>query len=132
MNNNLDVSGDLQGTFLSKKDFSDEPQSFVISRVERVHFEARNGRSAQSRWCVIFDDERRLSLNKTNLTILARHFGANAALWRGRTISVERDDSISFGGQLVGGLRVRVPKTAPASVTPPAAEFDSAADELGF
>ncbi len=114
----LDVSGDLQGNYLSKKDFTDDgPQAFTIANVDRVHFDARNGRPEQDRWCLIFADDRRLTLNKTNLAILAKAFGRNAALWRGRTITVERDDTISFGGQLVGGLRVRVPKAPPVPMT---------------
>jgi hypothetical protein len=117
---NDDVSSDLGGAFLKQSDFDHDPAiAFTISRVEKVHFEAKNGRPAEDKWVVHFDGERALSLNKTNLTLLAKWFGKRPSAWKGQQVTVYRDESISFGGRLVGGLRVRKPSSqdVPAFVT---------------
>jgi len=106
-----DVSADLTGSFLKQSDFETDPAiTFTISRVERTHFEAKNGRPAEDKWVVHFDDDRQLGLNKTNLALLAKWFGKKPSAWTGKRITVYRDESISFGGRLVGGLRVRKPQ----------------------
>jgi hypothetical protein len=119
-NDDDDVSGDLSSAFLKQSDFDrDQAIVFTILRVEKKQFEAKNGRPAESKWVVTFDGERCLSLNKTNLALLAKWFGKKAGAWKGKKITVYRDESISFGGRLVGGLRVRkpAPQDVPAFVT---------------
>jgi hypothetical protein len=83
-------------------------------------FEAKDGRPAEpAKWVITFEGERCLGLNKTNLALVARWFGKRPSAWVGQRITVYRDDSISFGGRLVGGLRVRKPSRSdvPAFVT---------------
>jgi hypothetical protein len=105
-----DVSSDLTGSFLKQSDFDTDPAiTFTIRRVEKKDFEAKNGRPAESKWVITFDGERCLGLNKTNLQLLAKWFGKHAKAWVGQRITVYKDESISFGGRLVGGLRVRKP-----------------------
>jgi hypothetical protein len=107
-----DVSGDLTSAFLKQSDFSDgESVLFTITHVDKRHFEARNGRPAGDRWVVSFEGtpERCLGLNQTNLALLAKWFGRRHRAWAGQQVVVYRDESVSFGGRLVGGLRVRKP-----------------------
>jgi hypothetical protein len=105
-----DVSGDLTGSFLKQSDFEQQPeQLFTITSVEKKDFEAKNGRPAESKWVVTFEGDRCLGLNKTNLQLLAKWFGKKANAWKGQRVTVYRDESISFSGRLVGGLRVRRP-----------------------
>jgi hypothetical protein len=105
-----DVSADLTGQFLKKADFDDRSAIvFTIMRVDKRTFEARNGRPAQDKWVVTFDGDRCLSLNKTNLQLLAKWFGKRARAWQGKKVTVYWDESVSFGGQLVGGMRLRKP-----------------------
>ena len=115
-----DVSSDLTGSFLKQSDFDrDAAITFTITRVEKAHFDAKNGRPAEDRWVVHFDNDRQLGLNKTNLSLLAKWFGKKPSVWVGKRITVYKDESISFGGRLVGGLRVRRPSAqdVPAFVT---------------
>lgn len=105
-----DVSADLTGQFLKKADFTDTPAIvFTIRRVEKRSFEAKNGRPAQDKWVLTFDGDRCMSLNKTNLQLLAKWWGKHARNWHGRQVTVYWDESVSFGGQLVGGMRLRKP-----------------------
>jgi hypothetical protein len=117
-----DVSADLSGSFLKQSDFDRDPAiTFTITRVEKAHFDAKNGRPAEDKWVVHFDGDRQLGLNKTNLALLAKWFGRRASTWKGQKVTVYKDESISFGGRLVGGLRVRKPslQDIPAFVTEP-------------
>jgi hypothetical protein len=123
----LDITADLGGQYLKKADFeAGEWKRFVVIAVDRVMFEARNGKPAQTKIVVTFEGEpqRKLALNKTNLRILAKVWGKNAAAWIGRTLFVGIDENVSFGGEQVGGLRVRVPKQAPAKAKPVVAPDD--------
>jgi hypothetical protein len=116
-----DVTGDLSGVYLKKSDVEDRPLSLTIASVDRVIFEARGGKPAEQKWVVTFagDPVRKMTLNKTNLALLAKAFGKRTAPWLGQTVDVVLDDSVSFGGQLVGGLRIRCGKPArrPAPVS---------------
>lgn len=105
-----DVSADLTGQFLKQSDFpNDTGLTFTIARVEKIHFEAKNGRPAEDKWVVFFEDDRCLGLNKTNLALLVKFFGKHHRAWVGKAVAVYKDESVSFGGRLVGGLRVRRP-----------------------
>jgi len=105
-----DVSADLSGQFLRQADFDDgNGKVFTIARVDKTLFEAKNGRPEEKKWVVTFDGDRSLSLNRTNLALLAKWFGKHASEWVGQKVTVYKDESISFGGRLVGGLRVRKP-----------------------
>jgi len=120
-----DVSADLSGQFLKQADFKDFPSGILltIARVEKTLFEAKNGRPEEWKWVVYFVGEKSLSLNKTNLALLAKWFGKKSRQWEGKQITVYVDESVSFGGRLTGGLRVRRPQPSdvPAFVT----ELDS-------
>ena len=106
-----DVSGDLSGSFLTQADFAETPAiTFRIAdAVGKKVFEAKNGRPEETKRVLTFTDERRLSLNKTNLALLAKWFGTKARAWADQVIVVYLDESVSFGGRLTGGLRVRKP-----------------------
>ena len=41
--------------------------------------------------------------------MLAKWFGPKTRNWIGKEVAVYRDESVSFGGQLVGGWRPRKP-----------------------
>jgi hypothetical protein len=115
-----DVSGDLSGSYLKQSDFeNDSAIMFTIRRVEKKAFEAKNGRPAEEKWVLTFDDERCFGLNKTNLRLMVKWFSKHWRTWIGKKITVYRDESISFGGRLVGGLRIRrpAPQDIPAFVT---------------
>ncbi|MSO29798.1 MAG: hypothetical protein EXQ48_02495 [Acidobacteria bacterium] len=127
-----DVTGDLSGTYLKKRDVEDESLMLTIASVDKVTFEARNGKPTESKWAVAFtgDPIRKLTLNKTNLSLLAKGFGKRTGNWIGQTVEVYFDETVSFGGELIGGIRVRVPKLSRRTTTAPAAELP--ADTAGF
>lgn len=114
---NDDVSGDLGGDYLRSDEFEPrESRQYRITAIAREHFEARRGRPAQDRWVLTLagDPPRRFSLNKTNLRTLVKAWGKRANAWIGQGIEIWLNPDIEFGGEVVGGLRLRIPQPKPA------------------
>jgi hypothetical protein len=57
-------------------------------------------------------------LNKTNLSLLAKHLGKRTGPWIGQAVEVYWDETVSFGGEMRGGIRLRFPKDAGRAVPP--------------
>jgi hypothetical protein len=125
-----DVSADLTGQFLKQADFEDSTGlMFTIARVEKTHFDAKNNRPAEDKWVAYFEGDRCLGLNKTNLALLAKWYGKRARAWVGKPITVYRDENVSFGGRLTGGLRVRRPSKQELKLLSRKAVVDHEADD---
>ena len=106
-----DVSAELAGQSLNKADFADGVSiRFRIAGVEKKTFDGKNGKEPETRRVLTLDPGgKRLSLNTTNLKLMAKWFGPKPRNWTGKDVAVYRDESVSFGGQLVGGWRLRRP-----------------------
>ena len=124
-----DITGDLSGVYLKAADVAEAPLTLKIAAAEKVIFEARAGKPADSKWVLSFstDPIRKLALNKTNLSILAKHLGKRTGPWIGQTIEVYFDETVSYGGKLTGGLRIRVPRAPRLPVLAAAVAADVAA-----
>jgi len=126
-----DVSSELTGTALNKADFENGcDHMFVVARVAKKTFEAKNGRPAETRRVLTFDGGKVLTLNRSNLTLLAKWFGPHTRQWVGQRVVVYRDDSVMFGGQVTGGWRLRRPSKGEAAVAPHLPEPGAVADDL--
>lgn len=114
------------GKFLRKEDVP-EPKVFTIERFTSENV-ARDDEPPEIKWIVHFTGEPKpLVLNNTNLQILKMAFGKPADCI-GQRIQVYTDPNVSFGGKLVGGLRLRGPSKKAAPNTPPK-DFD---DDIPF
>jgi hypothetical protein len=117
-----DVSGDLAGAYLTTAEVRDKgPLRFRIKSVERVRFAGKDGKPEESQNVLTFTGEpsRRLRLNKTNLGILVKAWGAHTLPWIGKVIQVEFDPTVRYGATETGGKRVRVPLAVAKTVAPP-------------
>lgn len=98
---------------------------------------AMEGTDPEMKWCLTFSElDKPLVLNSTNVQLCEQICDSDDTdHWVGKRIVLYTDPNVSYGGKLVGGIRVRKPKaTAPAPVVtppPPAVEevFD---DEIPF
>jgi hypothetical protein len=124
-----DVTGDLSGVYLKRQDFANGDLTFKVASVDKVTFEARNGKPAEQKWALTFASEpvRKFSLNKTNLALMAKGYGSKTGRWVGKSIELFLDESVNFGGQLIGGMRIRIPKRRPAPVV-----TNETSDTAGF
>jgi hypothetical protein len=102
--NDDDVTNDLTPTFLNPADFPEgTSQTFRIERTEkRIYNE--NGK-----WVLIFHDDQCLGLNTGNLRLVANWFGRHPSGWIGKLVTVYRDYSVKYEGEVRGGWRLRQP-----------------------
>jgi hypothetical protein len=131
-----DVSGELSGQGLNKAEFADgEMVTFTrAGGQEDLRGEAKDGKPAQPRRVLVFHNDKRMSLNQTNLRLMVKWYGPKPSAWIGHRVTVYRDESVMYAGSLTGGWRLRKPPVSkPAtSAPPPVAELpaDSVDDDL--
>lgn len=85
---------------------------------------AKEGAAPEMKWAIEFSEcDKPLILNSTNGQLIAQITGSeDSDGWIGRKVVLYTDPSITFGGKLVGGIRVRAPKGKAAQApAPPAA-----------
>ncbi len=77
-----------------------------------THEEVGRGENAEMRWVMRFEETpKRLALNKTNAKKAAKVFGSeNTEDWVGKQIVLYWDPEVVYGGDEVGGVRLRAPK----------------------
>ena len=88
---------------------------------------AKEGAEPELKWCLHFKEaDKPMVLNQTIAALVAQITGQrNSDNWAGHKIVAYNDPSISFGGKITGGIRIRAPRgkaaqgqTAPAAVKP--------------
>ncbi len=90
------------------------------------------------KWALTFKDcAKPMILNATNSQIIAQILKSEETDdWLGKQIVLFDDPNVSFGGKLVGGIRVRAPRvkgTAPAKPAPaPVAPVEEEDSDVGF
>lgn len=134
----------IESKFLKKEDVGDG--ALLTIRNVKQYNVAMQGAEQEMKWCAEFDEgDKPLVLNSTNLHLIEAALASdNTDDWIGKQIVVYADANISFGGKLVGGIRVDVNRTkkyhakhnggaAPAPVAPKiGGKFDDFADDIPF
>lgn len=122
-----------ESKFLKKTDVGRGVLVTIAACIQRDT--ARRGAAPEMKWCLTFDEiAKPLVLNATNIAACEAIFGSdNTDDWRGKRLVLFVDPAVAFGGQAVGGIRVRAPKpTAPAPLPPVATRPDLTADDIPF
>jgi len=72
----------------------------------------KEGQDEDMKWAMHFTElEKPLILNSTNAQIIAQILKSEETDdWTGRQVVLYDDPSVSYGGKLVGGIRVRAPR----------------------
>ncbi len=114
------ISEMLPSNYLKQSDF---PEDYVVTvrAIERKNI-AMDGKPAEYKWLATFAEfDKPMVLNSTNIQLMAKALGSDDSDdWVGHQVVVYVDENVSFGGELVGGLRIRKHKQA-APVAPKAA-----------
>lgn len=120
----MHISALKQSNFLTRADVG----SGALMTIRSITQEnvAKQGAPEELRWCLHFDEaEKPMVLNSTNGQIIAGITKSeDTDNWIGHKIVCYDDPNVSFGGKLVGGIRVRaprVPKPPAATVSQPQA-----------
>jgi hypothetical protein len=110
----------IESKYLKQSDV-DGVVPVTIAALKKVNV-ARDDEDPEYRWTARFQEfPKPMVLNITNLKRLAKALGDDTDDWMGRTVELYVDAEIEFGGNIVGGLRLRgLPKKA----TRPAPKYD--------
>lgn len=111
------ISEMLPSNYLKQSDF---PEDYVVTvrAIERKNI-AMDGKPADYKWLAHYAEfEKPMVLNSTNIQLMSKACGSDDTDdWIGKQVIVYVDENVSFGGELVGGLRIRKHKQA-APVAP--------------
>ena len=126
----------IESKYIKKEDVIPD-KLFTIAEFKRLNI-AQEGDPPDYKWALQFEEEAKpLLLNSTNIQLLKLALGVNGpndAI--GRKIVAFNDPSVSFGGKLTGGVRlraarVRQPEPTVAQATP-ASTIDKFDDDIPF
>jgi hypothetical protein len=110
----MNVNDIKQSKYLKKEDCGEGILVTIASLKEQNV--AKEGVEPEMKVCVFFHEvEKPMVLNSTNAQLIAKITGHDDDIentWQGAKIVLYNDPSISFGGKITGGIRVRAPRTA--------------------
>lgn len=94
-----------------RKENCEPPILLTIHSLEQENV-APEGQQPEEKWVMYFDEQKLgLVLNSTNIQLAAQICGSqDTDEWIGKKIVAYSEPNISFGGKLVGGIRLRAPK----------------------
>lgn len=96
----------IESKYLKQSDIPD-PVQVTIHSLKKVNV-ARDDEDPDYRWTAKFGEfAKPMVLNVTNLKRLAKALGDDTDDWMGKTVELYTDPDIEFGGNVVGGLRLR-------------------------
>jgi len=131
-----DISQMTESKFLKRSDVG-AGKLLTITDCVQMNV-AKANEAAEMKWCLNFEEvDKPMVLNRTNAELVGMITGErNSDNWGGMKIVAYDDPSISFGGKLVGGIRVRAPR-GPAAQRPPIAKpaptaLDQEEDDIPF
>lgn len=103
-----------ESKFLKKEDVG-RGTLVTIASIVRKNV-AAEGAPDEAKWCMTFRElDKPLVLNATNIQLCEQICGSDDTdHWLGKQLVLYTDPNVSYAGKLVGGIRVRKPKNAPA------------------
>lgn len=116
----MDINQLTSSKYLKTSDFK-EPALCTIRDVQKQNV-AMDNQPRKERGVMYFEEhEKGLVLNTTNLKRAAKACGSeDTDEWIGKKIVVYTDDEVEFGGEQVGGIRLRAPRMKQAEAPKPA------------
>lgn len=117
----------IPSKFLKKEDV--EPPKLVTIKALRQANVAMDDQPEEMKWTIFFKElDKPMVLNSTNIQLLTMALGTDETDdWIGKQVVVYNDPSVSFGGKITGGVRIRAPKKKVA-----ATEFDATEEDVPF
>lgn len=106
----MHISQLKQSRFLTRAEVG--PGALVTIKEVYQDNVAKEGAPEELRWCIAFNElEKPMVLNSTNGQIIAAITkNEDTDGWNGHKVVLYDDPNVSFGGKLVGGIRVRAPR----------------------
>ena len=127
-----DVDEAYGSQFLGVADVGDKKIRTKILKVRKRDVKDRDTGTLKKKIIIFFENiDKPLILNVTNKNLLVEAFGKNPAGWQNATVGIYVDQTVTFGGQKKGGVRLRalLPSAATAKPVPQAAPATKASSE---
>lgn len=113
----------IESKYLKKEDVGEDGTVVTIATIDRVNVAAK-GEEPEHKWVMGFEEfDKPMVLNPTNLKLAEKALGSDDTDdWMGKKIIVYNDPNITFGKELVGGIRIKAfrkvgpPKEMPRGV----------------
>ena len=105
----------IESKYLKQSDV-DTDTLVTVLKVGRANV-AREGDEPEYKWLIKFNEfSKPMVLNATNIKRLAKACESdNSDDWSGKQVVLYVDPDVEFGGNVVGGLRIRAHKPAPVA-----------------
>ena len=95
------------GKYLKRESVTTEGEVHTVVKCAEEEINSVDGGS-ETKWILYLSDLKPLIMNATNIRRAVAAFGtAEVNDWGGKPIIVFDDDSVEFGGKVVGGVRLR-------------------------
>lgn len=103
----------IESKYLKQSDAPD-PTIVTVAKIGRINI-AKEGDPPEDKWAIRFKEfNKAMLLNSTNIKLLEKACGSdNTDDWIGKEVILYTDEAVSFGGQIVGGLRIRKHQSEP-------------------
>lgn len=112
-----------ESKYISKEDVGVNGKNLTIRNSDHLLQEnvAPDNKPPEMKWILYFNEARKgLALNQTNISLVAHITGSEETDdWRGKPVQLFEDPTISYGGKVIGGVRVRHVSNAPQPASPP-------------
>lgn len=121
----------IESKYLKQSDLDGETEVTIV-KIGQLNV-AREDQEPEMKWAVRFQEFKKpMVLNSTNIQLLSKACESEESEdWIGRKVVIYADPNVSFGGKLVGGLRVKLP-VKQAAPRKPAGKFDDMEDDIPF
>ena len=127
----------IESKYLKQSDVEYETEVTIL-KIGQINV-AREDEQPEMKWAVRFQELKKpMVLNSTNLQLLAKACDSEESDdWIGKKVTIFADPNVSFGGKLVGGLRVKLQPKAPQeprlqAAKPTGTKFDDMEDDIPF
>lgn len=107
----------IESKYLKKEDIHEGEAVVTVAGVKQGNI-AMDDQPQELKWMIKFQEfAKPMVLNSTNIQLLAKACGSDDTdEWTGKKVVLYVDDNVSFGGKLVGGLRIRAIKKKSAAL----------------
>lgn len=119
----------IESKYLKQSDVEEETE-VTIAKVGQLNV-AKEDEPAEMKWAAKFQELKKpMILNSTNIQLLAKACGSeDSDDWIGKKVTIYSDPNVSFGGKLVGGLRVKLQARPSSKKAAPANAFSDMEDD---
>lgn len=122
----------IESKYLKQADVEAETEVTIV-KVGQINV-AKEDEQPDMKWAVRFQEFKKpMVLNSTNIQLLAKACDSeDSEDWVGKKVVIYTDPNVTFGGKLVGGLRVKLPVKQAVPKKPNGGKFDDLEDDIPF